>query len=108
MSQRLKQPGARRSRKNFKPKRWLPAPSELRLIFSPLQRKKRPSLFGRHRDSRQRRGVRQNRIAFGGEVRSRGKPDFIRNYADVLQALAVAHDDVSVGDAHAVKAERTN
>ena len=61
---------------------------------------RRETFFPPHwnRDSRPRtrRGTSQNRIPRGSEILCCGKNDFIRRHAQMLKALAVLHDQISL------------
>src|SRR5258708_29023565 len=67
-------------------------------LFSPFNREEAARLFRRDAYSQKRGGIGQHGITLSSQVRRSGKSDFVRPNPNVLQALAVSHDYVSVSD----------
>src|SRR5271169_4845133 len=64
----------------------------------PLIREELGSVFGRKFSTGDLGGVGENRVAMVSEVFDRGKGEFVRDDADMFEALAVRHDEVCYCD----------
>ncbi len=77
--------------------------SPQRLVLTPFHREELSRFQRIQFHACQLCGSRQNRIATSGKIGGRRQNHFVRNHAAMFQTLAVAHDEVGIGDRCAVE-----